>query len=90
MKALPIKVALGTAIVGYCVAIGLWAAPSNWHPTSTFVFTICPPAVLTITVDPSLLAVVTVLAPLNALLYGIVGLLIGFAIEGLGVVSVPD
>ena len=84
MKSLPIKVALGIGIVGYCVAIGLYLAPSHWHPTPTFVFAVCPPAMLTITVDPSLLAVATVLAPLNAVLYGIVGLLIGFAVKELG------
>jgi hypothetical protein len=87
MKTLPIKVALGFAMVGYCVAIGLYFAPHSWHPSPTFVFMLCPPALLTITVDPSFLSVVTILAPINALLYGIIGLLIGLAAKELGNVS---
>ena len=36
---------------------------------------------LTITVDPSFTGVAILLAPLNALLYGLVGILIGLAVE---------
>jgi hypothetical protein len=47
------------------------------------VFTICPPAIFTITVDPSLTTVAAIFAPLNALLYGFVGLLVGLGVEGI-------
>jgi hypothetical protein len=63
--------------VGYFVAIGIYVAPTNWGLSPLVVFGLCPPALASITVDPSLATVAFILAPLNALLYGGAGLLIG-------------
>jgi hypothetical protein len=43
------------------------------------VYSLCPACVLTITVDPSLPTILFVLAPLNALVFGAVGGVIGTA-----------
>jgi hypothetical protein len=80
-KRLALKIALAFAIVGYLVACGLYFSPARWHPSPSLVFTLCPPAFLTITVDPSFTSVAVILGPLNAVIYGVVGLLIGLAVE---------
>jgi hypothetical protein len=81
----PLKVGLIFAALGYLVAIGLYLAPLGWHLRPNFVLGICPPAFFTMVsmTDPSLTTMALILAPLNALLYGIVGLLIGLAANGL-------
>jgi hypothetical protein len=62
--------------VGYLAAIGIYFAPPTWNLSSYVVFGLCPPALATFTVDPSFASVASVLAPLNALLYGGAGLVI--------------
>lgn len=80
VKKLTLKVALGFAVIGYLVAIGLYLAPGRWHLSSALVFGLCPPAFLTITVDPSFASVAILLAPLNALLYGTIGVIMGLIV----------
>lgn len=77
MKNLVLRITLIFAFVGYFVAVGLMLAPANWHLTSSLVYSICPPAIVTITVDPSWMAMLIVIGPANALIYGILGLAIG-------------
>jgi hypothetical protein len=81
VKTLAAKIAVGFAALGYLVAVSLYFA--KWHLSPSLVFTICPPAFLTITVDPSFTSVAAILAPLNALLYGVVGLLVGLGVQGI-------
>lgn len=81
MKKLALKIAFGIAAIGYLVAMGIYLAPAKWHLSDTLVIALCPPVLLTITVDPSFTSVAILLAPLNALLYGLVGILIGLAVE---------
>jgi hypothetical protein len=45
-------------------------APSD-GPMASLVVAVCPPALLTITVDPSFTTVAVMLAPLNAVSYGL-------------------
>jgi hypothetical protein len=77
MKKLLVAFTASFAIVGNLVAVGLYFAPTKWHPSADLVFAICLPAILTITVDPSFAAVALILAPLNAIVYGLVDLMIG-------------
>jgi hypothetical protein len=83
MTRLPIKIALGFAVAGYLVAIGLHVVRSTWHPSPVLVFSICPANILTMIsmTDPSFGGIATIVAPLNAVLYGVVGLLIGLGIQ---------
>ncbi len=80
MKALAARIAVAFAAVGYLLPVCLYF--SKWHPSPALVFTICPPAVLAITVDLSFTSVAAILAPLNAVVYGVVGLLVGLGIQG--------
>ena len=70
--------ALFFALAGYAVAttFGL-VKPSSVSIPAFVIFALCPVAVLTITVDPSLTTVLTFLAPLNALVYALVGATVG-------------
>ena len=84
MKKLTLKMALGFAVLGYVVAIGLYVAPATWHFAPVLMLAICPASFLTMLsmTDPSLGGMALIIAPLNAVLYGVAGLLIGLAIEG--------
>jgi hypothetical protein len=76
--------ALIFALAGYAIAatFGLANPPSVSIPAFV-IFALYPVAVLTITVDPSPTTVLTLLAPLNALVYALVGAMVGpFALRG--------
>ena len=70
--------ALCFALAGYAIAatFGL-ANPSSVSIPAFLIFALCPVAVLTITVDPSPTTVSTFLAPLNALVYALIGATVG-------------
>lgn len=82
MKKLALKVALGAAVVGYLIAIGLYFVGAAWHPSLAVVLVICPANFLTVIsmTDPSFGGIAAVVAPLNAILYGVAGLLVGLCI----------
>jgi membrane protein required for beta-lactamase induction len=84
MTKLVLKIALGFALAGYFVAMGLYFAPSAWHPSPALVLSICPASFLPMLsmTDPSFGGMALVIAPLNAVLYAIVGLVIGLIVEG--------
>jgi hypothetical protein len=69
--------ALVGGAVGYLVTIGIYFAPTSWPLSPAIVFGLCSPLLASFTVDPSFTAVASVFVPLNALLYGAVGALIG-------------
>lgn len=87
MKSLILRTALAFAVFGYLIAIGLYFTPLSWHFRPDFVLAICPPAFLTTIsmTDPSFTTIAVIMAPLNALLYGMVGLLIGLVAKGFGI-----
>jgi hypothetical protein len=66
------------AILGYVLAVGLTFTPSKWSPGPAQVYSACPSCILTVTVDPSLAAVIGLLAPLNAAVYGAGGAILGY------------
>ena len=75
----PIRMLAGFAVVSYFVIVGLFFAAHSWHPSSQFVFFLCPACILSITLDPSLGTVLVVLAPLSAAVYGSLGGVLGYA-----------
>jgi hypothetical protein len=77
-SSVPIKLLGGFAGFSYLLTVGLDLAPHSWHPTAQAVYLLCPACVLTITVDPSFGSVLLVLAPLNAVVYGSLGAVVGF------------
>jgi hypothetical protein len=78
---LPIKLLLLFAASAYLWTVGLAFAPPNLRLPAPVVFLLCPACLLTITVDPSLPTVAFGLAPLNAIVYGLVGLGLGKVIR---------
>ena len=74
----PLKVGLVLAACAY-----LWTLarallpPSRVNIPVPLVFVLCPACILTPTVDPSLSTVAILLAPMNAFVYGLLGLCIG-------------
>lgn len=82
---LAFKIAGVFAVVAYLIGIAMYFAPTTWHPSPYFVYALCPPAILTMTVDPSFASVALILAPLNAVVYGGVGLVVGVITDGIRV-----
>ncbi len=85
MKKLTLKIAVAFAIAGYLVTVGLYFVGGAWHPSPAHVLAICPASLLTMIsmTDPSFGAIAAIVAPLNALVYGVVGLLVGLGVEGI-------
>jgi hypothetical protein len=75
-----LKTSLAFAAIGYLVALGLYFAPLGWHIPGAVVYAICPAAYLTITVDPSFAGVALALGPVNASVYGVIGLAVGLVL----------
>ncbi len=79
-SSLPMKLLGVFAGLSYLITVGLDLAPHTWHVSTQLVYLFCPACVLTITVDPSLLSVLFLLAPLNAAVYGPLGVAFGYGI----------
>jgi len=82
MKKRYVKLAVGRGALCYCMTVGRYFVPPTWHPSTRTVFTTCPACVLTVTVDPSWASVALILAPIDAIVYGAVGIIIGLILEG--------
>jgi cellobiose-specific phosphotransferase system component IIC len=74
---MPIKLLGGFAVFSYLLTVALNYIPPGWHLTAQTVYLVCPACVLTVTVDPSLGTVMLLLAPMNAAVYGSLGVLLG-------------
>jgi hypothetical protein len=72
-----VKVGVGLAACSYILTILMVLAPLSWNPPSILVYSLCPACLLTITVDPSFPTVAFILAPLNAVVYGLLGIVSG-------------
>lgn len=78
----PFRSLLSFAALGMLlVAVFSFVPPSLARPPIPLVYSICPVCVLTVTVDPSLATALFMLAPLNALVFGAVGGVVGTAIS---------
>ena len=76
------------AALGYLLVVVFdMVPPSSFQPPPQLFFLFCPACGVTVTVDPSLLTVVVLLAPINALVYGAVGGVLGTAIRLLNTAS---
>jgi len=62
-----------SAAAGYAVAVALYIAPGRWELPPMLVFSLCPSALASFTVDPSASSVAFFLAPINAIIYAVVG-----------------
>jgi hypothetical protein len=83
MKRLWLRLAIGLGALSYVITVAIYFVPSTWHPSTGTAFTICPACALTVTVDPSFTSVALILAPIDAIVYGAIGLNIGLIAEAL-------
>ena len=76
----PLKL-LGSFAAGfYVVAIVAYLAPHSWDLNPQLMLALCPMYFVRMTIDPSPAAIFLLLAPMNAAVYGAVGLALGYAL----------
>jgi hypothetical protein len=74
-----LKVLGGFAAIGYLVAVFAYSAPNRWNRNPQLMLSLCPMYLVKMTFDPSLVAIFFLLAPMNAAVYGSLGLIVGYA-----------
>jgi hypothetical protein len=75
----PLKWLGGFAAISYLVALVAYLAPHSWDLDPQLMFSLCPLYLVRMTFDPSLVATFFVLAPMNAAVYGSLGLTLSYA-----------
>jgi hypothetical protein len=75
----PLKLLGGFAAVAYLLAVVAYLAPHRWNLDPQLMLVLCPMYLVKMMFDPSLVAVFFLLAPMNAAVYGSLGLTLGFA-----------
>ena len=75
----PLKLLAGFAAISYLVAVVAYLAPHRWNLNPQLMLSLCPMYFVRMTFDPALLTVCLLLAPLNAAVYGSLGLTLGYA-----------
>jgi hypothetical protein len=84
---LPLKFFLAFAAVSYSIQMYLTYIPPSGHPapgsTASFLlaWTVCPICILMPTVDPTPSSMAYVIGPINAVIHGGIGAMIGYVIE---------
>jgi hypothetical protein len=67
------------AAVSYLLALLAYLAPHSWDLNPTLMLSLCPMYFVKLAVDPSLVGVFFMLAPMNAGAYGALGVTLGYA-----------
>ena len=75
-----LKVLGGFAAIFYLVAVFAYFAPHRWDLDPQIMLSLCPLYFVKMTFDPSLVAVFFLLAPMNAAVYGALGLAVDVGI----------
>lgn len=75
----PLKWLGAFAAISYLLALVAYLAPHRWNLDPQLMFSLCPLYFVKMTFDPSLLTTFLLLAPMNAAVYGSLGLTLGFA-----------
>jgi len=75
----PLKWLGGFAAISYLVALVAYLAPHSWNLNTQLMFSLCPLYFVNMTFHPSLVATFLLLAPMNAGVYGSLGLCLGYA-----------
>jgi hypothetical protein len=75
----PLKLFGVFAAISYLVALLGYLAPHSWDLNPTLMLSLCPMYFLRLTIDPSLVVVLFMLAPMNAGAYGALGVSLGYA-----------
>jgi hypothetical protein len=75
----PLKWLGSFAAISYIVALVAHLAPHRWNLDPQLMFSLCPLYFVKLTFDPSLAITFFLLAPMNAAVYGSLGLTLGYA-----------
>jgi hypothetical protein len=75
----PLKLLGYFAVIFYLVAVVAYSVPSRWNLGPQVMLVLCPLYFVKMTFDPSLVAIFFLLAPMNAAVYGSLGLTLGYA-----------
>ena len=75
----PLKLLGGFAAIFYVVALFAYLAPHRWNLDPQLMFSLCPMYFVRTMFDPSLVATLFLLAPMNAAVYGALGTTLGYA-----------
>jgi hypothetical protein len=67
------------AAIAYLLALLAYLAPHRWDLDPTLMLSLCPLYFVKLTFDPSRMAVFFMLAPMNAAVYGALGVTLGYA-----------
>ncbi len=74
----PLKLLGGFAMVSYAIAVFGYLAPHTWNVNAQLMLALCPMYVVKMTFDPSPMAVFFLLAPMNAVVFGALGVTLGY------------
>ncbi len=75
----PLKILGGFAAVFYLAAVFAYLAPNRWSLDPQLMLALCPMYLVKMTFDPPLVAILFLLAPMNAAVFGSLGLTLGYA-----------
>jgi hypothetical protein len=75
----PLKWLGGFAAISYLLALVAYLAPNRWNLNPQLMFSLCPLYFVKLTFDPSLVTTFFLLAPMNAAVYGSLGLTLAYA-----------
>jgi hypothetical protein len=75
----PLKWLGRLAAISYLLALVAYLAPHRWNLNPQLMFSLCPSYFVKLTFDPSLASTFFLLAPMNAAVYGSLGLTLGYA-----------
>jgi len=75
----PVKLLAGFAAISYLLALVAYLAPHSWNLDPQLMLALCPMYLVKMMFDPSLVATFLLLAPMNAAVYGALGLTLGYA-----------
>jgi hypothetical protein len=75
----PLKLLGGFAAISYLLALVAYFAPHNWDLNPQLMLALCPMYLIRMTFDPAPVWIFFVLAPMNAAVYGSLGVTLGYA-----------
>jgi len=75
----PLKLLGVFAAISYLLALLAYLAPHSWDLNPTLMLSLCPLYFVKLAFDPSLVTVFFMLAPMNAAVYGALGVTVGYA-----------
>jgi hypothetical protein len=75
----PLELLGGCAAISYLLALVAYFAPHSWNLNPQLMFALCPMYLVKMTFDPSPISIFLLLAPMNAAVYGSLGVALGYA-----------